>query len=110
MLRVCRASDEHPGVARPLPGGEKRRGRLASHHEACEAIGVFLLLCAATGVSLLAVWCLSGATPRGQPRKPAVTLSPGRNGQRVVAKTVAFAYTRRALYCTRAPPAGDLNA
>src|SRR4029450_898380 len=44
---------------------EKRRGGRASHHEACEAIGAFLLLCAATGVSLLAVWCLSGATPRG---------------------------------------------
>jgi len=27
----------------------------------------FLLPCAATGVSLLAVWCLRGATPRGPP-------------------------------------------
>src|SRR5207253_3857442 len=25
-------------------------------------------------------WCLSGATPRGQPRAPAVTRSHGRNG------------------------------
>ena len=28
-------------------------------------MGSFLLPCAATGVSLLAVWCLSGATLRG---------------------------------------------
>jgi len=34
-----------------------------------------LLPCAATGVSLVAMWCLSGATPRGQPWMPAVTLS-----------------------------------
>lgn len=40
----------------------------------------FLLPCVATGVSLLAVWCLSGATPRGQPWTSAVTLPPGRNG------------------------------
>jgi hypothetical protein len=33
----------------------------------------FLLPCAATGVSLLAVWCLSVATPRGPPWTPAVT-------------------------------------
>src|SRR5262249_8889302 len=43
-------------------------------------IGSFLLPCASTGVSLLAVWCLSGATPRGQPWTPAVTLPQGCNG------------------------------
>jgi hypothetical protein len=62
---ISRASDEHPGVARPWPGGEKRRDRRVSHHEACEAIRALLLLCAAIRVSLLAVWCLRGATPRG---------------------------------------------
>jgi hypothetical protein len=40
----------------------------------------FLLPCAATGVSLLAVWCLIGATPRGQPWTSAVTLPQRRNG------------------------------
>jgi hypothetical protein len=40
----------------------------------------FLLRCVATGVPLLAVWCLSGATPRGQPGTSAVTLPHGRNG------------------------------
>ena len=40
----------------------------------------FLLPCVATGVSLLAVSCLIGATPRGQPWTSAVTLPHGRNG------------------------------
>ena len=74
------AFDQHAVVARPWPGGEKRRGGRASHHEECEAIGSFLLTYAATGLSLVAVWCLSGATPRAQPWTPAVTLSHGRNG------------------------------
>jgi hypothetical protein len=39
-----------------------------------------LLPYVATGVSLLAVWCLIGATPRGQPWTSAVTLPHGRNG------------------------------
>src|SRR5258705_3424221 len=43
-------------------------------------MGSFLLPCAATGVSLLAMWCLSGATPRGQPWTPAVTLPQGCDG------------------------------
>jgi hypothetical protein len=80
-------------VARPWPGGEKRRGGRASHHEACEAIGAFLLLCAATGVSLLAVWCLSGATPRGQPWTPAVTLPPRCN--ELSARRMAVLWTFR---------------
>jgi hypothetical protein len=52
-------------VVRPWPGGEKRRGGRASHYEEYEAMGAFLLPCAVTEVSLLAVWCLIGATPRG---------------------------------------------
>jgi hypothetical protein len=66
----------------PWPGGENRRGRRASHHEEFEAIRSFLLPCAATGVSLLAVWCLIGATPRGRPWTPAVTPSQGCDGLR----------------------------
>jgi len=61
-------------VVRPWLGGENTIGGRASHHEEFEAIGAFLLLCAATGVSLLAVWCPSGATPQGQPWTPAVIL------------------------------------
>jgi hypothetical protein len=72
---------------------EKRRGGRASHHEACEAIGAFLLLCAATGVSLLAVWCLSGATPRGQPWTLAVTLPQGCDG--LSARRMAVLWTFR---------------
>jgi len=52
---ISRASDEHPGVVRPWPGGEKRRGGQASHHEVCEAMRPFLFPCAAAGVSLRAV-------------------------------------------------------
>jgi hypothetical protein len=40
----------------------------------------FLRPCVATGASPLAVSCLSGATPRGQPWTSAVTLPQGRNG------------------------------
>src|SRR5215510_7439394 len=56
------ASDEHPGVAKPWPGGEKRRGSRAAHHKDFEALRLFLLPCAAPGVSLLAAWYLLGAT------------------------------------------------
>jgi hypothetical protein len=61
-------------TTRPGPGGEKRIGGRTSHRTDFEAIGAFLLLRAATGVSLRAVWRRIGATPRGQPRTPAVTL------------------------------------
>jgi len=67
-------------VTRPGPGGEKRRGGRAPYHEECEAMRPFLLPCAATGVSLLAGWCLIGATPRGQPWTPTVTRPQGCNG------------------------------
>jgi hypothetical protein len=43
-------------------------------------MGSFLLPCATTGLSLIAVWCLIGATPRGQPWTPAVTLPHRRDG------------------------------
>jgi hypothetical protein len=69
-------------VAKPWPGGEKRRGERASHHEEGEALGSFLLPCAATGVSLLAVWCRRGATPRGQPWTSAVTLPQAQRAER----------------------------
>src|SRR5262245_62434416 len=40
----------------------------------------FLLTDTPTRLSLIALWCLSGATPRGQPWTPAVTLPHGRKG------------------------------
>jgi len=67
-------------MARPWPGGEKRIGGRASHHEEPEALGSFLLPYAATGLSLLAVGCRSGTTPQGQPWTSAVTLPHGCNG------------------------------
>ena len=67
-------------MVRAQLGGENSIGRQASQHEEFEALGSFLLPCAVTRVSLLAVWCLLGATPRGQPWTPTVTLPQGRNG------------------------------
>jgi hypothetical protein len=54
-------------------------------------MGLFLLPCAASGVSLLTVGGRSGATPRGQPWTSAVTLPPGRNG--LNARRMAVLYT-----------------
>ncbi len=51
----------------------------------------FLLPCAPTGLALIAVWCLIGATPRGQPWTPAVTLPHGRD--RLFARWMAVLYT-----------------
>src|SRR5438093_11271269 len=44
-------------------------------------------------MSLLAVWCLIGATPRGQPWTPAVTLPQGRDG--LSARRMAVLWTFR---------------
>ncbi len=80
-------------VARPWPGGEKRIGGQTPHHETFEALGAFLLLYVATGVSLRAVWCLSGATRRGQPWTPTVTLLHGCDG--LSARRMAVLWTFR---------------
>jgi hypothetical protein len=60
-----------------------RRRKEAGGHRItrnCEALGASLLTCATTELSLLAMWRLIGATPRGQPWTPAVTLPQGRDG------------------------------
>jgi hypothetical protein len=61
---------------------EAKRGEAGGHRITRNgaAIGSFLLPCATPGLSLIAVWCLIGATPRGQPWTPAVTLPHGRGG------------------------------
>ncbi len=56
-------------------------------------MGSCLLPCAATVVSLLAVWCLIGATPRGQPWTPTVTRPQGCNG--LSARRMAVLWTFR---------------
>ena len=80
-------------MARPWPGGEKRRDGQVSPHEDFEAIRLFLLPCAPTELSLIAMWCLIGATPRGQPWTPAVTLPHGCDGLR--ARRMAVLWTFR---------------
>jgi hypothetical protein len=79
-------------VARPWPGGEKRSSGRASHPEEGEAMASLLLPCVATRVSLRALWCLSGATPRGQPWPSAVTLPPGRDGLSVRRMTALWTF------------------
>ena len=61
---------------------EAKIGEVGGHRIArnCEALGSFLLTCATTELSLIAMWCLSGATPWGQPWTSAVTLLHGRDG------------------------------
>src|SRR5215831_18620729 len=76
------ASNAHPvwrghgqEAKRGPPGGHRITGN-------CAAMGSFLLPCATTGLSLLAVWCVIGAAPRGQPWTPAVTLLHVRDGRK----------------------------
>ena len=54
-----------------------------------------LLTCATTGLSLSAVWWLTGATPWGQPWTPAVTLSHGHD---------RLSAWRMAVFCTFRKP------
>src|SRR4029450_6783393 len=61
------ASDEYLLATRPWPGGENKIDGRISYRTDFEAIGAFLLPCAAPGVSLRAVW--RGA-PRGAGRGP----------------------------------------
>ncbi len=53
-----------------------------------------LLPCATTELSLITMWCLIGATPRGQPWTPAVILPHGRDG--LSARRMAVLWTFRA--------------
>src|SRR5712671_4968223 len=72
-------------IDRPVLRGhcqEAKRGEAGGHRitRNCEALGAFLLTRATTELSLSAMWCLIGATPRGQPWTPAVTLPQGCDG------------------------------
>ena len=62
-------------------GQEAKRGEAGGHRSTrhVKRLGLSPPVCG-PGMSLLAVWCLSGATPRGQPWTSAVTLPQGRNG------------------------------
>jgi hypothetical protein len=64
-------------------------------------MGSLLLPYATTGLSLIAGRCLIGATPRGQPWKPAVTLPHGRDGLSVLLQV--FGTFRRLSICHPVP-------
>ena len=55
-----------------------------------------LLPYATTGLSRIAGWCLIGATPRGQPRTPALMLPHGCEGLRVLLRAVLCTFHRPA--------------
>jgi len=58
------------------------------------AMRSLLLPYAPPGVSRIAGWCLLGATPRGQPRTPAVRLPHGCEGLRMRRMTVLWTFHR----------------
>src|SRR4030095_58833 len=66
-------------VVKPGLGGKKRRGGRASHPAELSGDWVVSPPVCATGVSLIARGCLSGAPPRSQPWASAVTLPHRRN-------------------------------
>jgi hypothetical protein len=53
-----------------------------------------LLPYATPGWSLIAGWCLIGATPRGQPRTPAIMLPHEGEGLRMRRKTALWTFCR----------------
>ena len=61
---------------------EAKRGEAGGHRitRNGEALGVLLLTCATPALSLIALWCLIGATSRGQAWTPAGVLPHGRDG------------------------------
>src|SRR2546422_173187 len=61
-----------------------------------------LLTCAPTWLSLIAGWCLMGATPRSQPWTPALMLPHGCYGLRVRRMTVLCTF-RRPSICRPVP-------
>jgi hypothetical protein len=64
-----------------------------------------LLPYATTGLALIAGWCLIGATPRGQPRTPALMLPHGCEGLRVRRMTALWTFRR--LFMVVQCPAND---
>src|SRR5215467_7517852 len=86
-----RSSEVWRGHGQEAKRGETGGPRITRNGRAMES---FLLPCVATGVSLFAVWCLSGATPRGQPWTPAMAPPHGRDGLR--ARRTAVLETFRA--------------
>ena len=75
-------------------GQEANRGEAGGHRimRHGKAMRSLLLPCAATEVSLRAVWCLSGATPRGPLWTPAVTLPHGYDKRRAQRMAVVWAF------------------
>src|SRR6266446_6828035 len=81
-------------MEKPSRGGEKRTAVWASHPEDRGSDEVIAPPCVTTGWSRIAGECVSGATPRGQPRMPAMRLPHGCEGLRVWRRTVWWTFRR----------------
>jgi hypothetical protein len=81
-------------VARPVLNG----GNEETYPQGNAPCSSPTLPCATTGLSLIAVWCLIGATPRGQPWTPAVTLPHVRYGLSVRRMAVLCPFSRPSMY------------
>src|SRR5216684_8669378 len=77
---------------------EAKRGPPSGHRITRNegAMMSLLLPSATTGLSLIAGWCLIGATPRGQPRTPTMMLPHGCEGLRVLLRAVLCTFRRPA--------------
>jgi len=75
---------------------EAKRGPPSGHRLTRNegAMRSWLLPYATPGLSRIAGWCLIGATPRGQPRTPALMLPHGGEGLRVRRTTVLCTFRR----------------
>ena len=89
-------------VERPWPGGENRTAGRASHHEELCGDWVVSPPVWTTGLSLIAVRGLIGATPWGQPWAPAVTLPHRRDGLRARQMAVLWTFREPSL-CRHVP-------
>ena len=81
-------------MEKPSRGGEKRTAVWASHPEDRGSDEVIAPPYVTTGWSRIAGSCVSGATPRGQPRMPAMRLPHGCEGLRVWRRTVLWTFRR----------------
>ncbi len=94
VLSISIAYIDHPvwGSHREEAKRGPPSGQRITRH--CEAMRSLLLPYATTGLSLIAGGCLIGATPRGQPRMPAMMLPHGYEGLRVRRRTVLWTFRR----------------
>src|SRR5712691_13539666 len=85
---------------------EAKRGQPCGHRvqRTCGAIGSVFLTCSTPWLSLIAVWFVLGATHRGQPWTPALTLPHVRDGLSVLQEGGVLYVPHALPLSPRAPP------